>query len=162
MPANVFRRLIIADPFPVAQRDIADIFIKAMLQRIAKIVRFICPYRVLIPFAGKHALSAYRFKSAANTADAREKIDKTKGVMRMMRWRRRQPCFKKGEFIVAQTMPCRVHHYALEDDRAPVLLAQAVKVRHQRFNIVDFQQLTQHRLDLASGVVGDEVPGVCY
>ncbi|EHC41507.1 hypothetical protein LTSEALA_1663 [Salmonella enterica subsp. enterica serovar Alachua str. R6-377] len=43
-----------------------------------------------------------------------------------------------------------------------MLFAQAVKVRHQRFNIVDFQQLTQHRLDLASGVVGDEVPGVCY
>ncbi len=36
MLANVFRRLIIADPFPVAQCDIADIFIKAMLQRIAK------------------------------------------------------------------------------------------------------------------------------
>ncbi len=31
--------LIIADPFPVAQCDIADIF-TAMLQRIAKIVRF--------------------------------------------------------------------------------------------------------------------------
>ncbi|SUH15116.1 Uncharacterised protein [Salmonella enterica subsp. enterica] len=80
----------------------------------------------------------------------------------MMRWRRRQLCFKTAEFIVAQTMPCRVHHYAPEDGRAPVLFAQAVKVRHQRFNIIDFQQLTQHRLDLASGVVGDEVPGVCY
>ncbi len=34
-----FRRLIIAD-LPVAQCDIADIFIKSVLQRIAKIVRY--------------------------------------------------------------------------------------------------------------------------
>ncbi len=50
-----------------------------LLQRIAKIVRFICPVPRLFHSLQTRPASVYRFKSAAN-ADAREEINKTKGV----------------------------------------------------------------------------------
>jgi hypothetical protein len=88
--ANMLRGFFIAHPREMAQSHIADIFIETMLLRIAVPVGFIGAHRMFIPFAGKHALPANRFKTVANTADTGKQIDEAEPIMRMMRRRLRQ------------------------------------------------------------------------
>ena len=89
MLTNMLCRLQIAHAIVMAQRDIADIFIKVMQVRIAIVIRFVGAHRMFVPLAGEYALPAYCFKAAANTANTRKEIDKPKGIMWMMRRRRR-------------------------------------------------------------------------
>ena len=161
--ANMLRRFAIAHAVAVAQRNIANIFIEMMPLRIAVIIGFIGAYRVFIPFAGKHALPAYRFKATANSADPGEEIDKTKGIMRMVCRRRWQQCPEVRIFALAQTMPRRcVRHDAFKNSRAPVVLPNAIQMRHQRFHIIDFQQFAQQRLYGSPGIVCHQILETCY
>ena len=68
----MFRRRLITHAFFMAEGDVADIFIKMMRRRIAIMVGFISAYRMFVPFAGKHALSANRFKTATDAANSGE------------------------------------------------------------------------------------------
>ena len=90
MLANMVCRLTVADAFAMAERDIANVFIKVMAGRVAVIVSFIGAHRMFVPLTGKHALPAYRLKSATDTANTGKEIDKPESIVRMVRWRRGQ------------------------------------------------------------------------
>ena len=122
--AYMLRGFFLAHLREMAQSHIADIFIETMLLRIAVPVGFIGAHRMFIPFAGKHALPANRFKTVANTADTSKQIDEAEPIMRMMRRRLRQERAQVGLLLPGDTT-CRARYRrnALEDSRAPVLLA---------------------------------------
>lgn len=84
---DVGSRLAVADFRAMAQRHIANIGIKLMLLRIAIPIGFIGTYRVLIPLAGKNALTTNRFKPTADPTNSSKEIHKTERIMRMMRRR---------------------------------------------------------------------------
>ena len=83
----MFCRRFIAHALFMAQSDVADIFIKVMRRRVAIMVSFVGAHRMFIPLAGKHALTAYRFKTATDATNTGKEIDKAKRIMRMMCWR---------------------------------------------------------------------------
>ena len=150
----MLRRFFIADIGAVAERDIADIFIKTMLLRITVPVGLVGTHRVLVPLAGKDALPADGFKTVADPADTGKQIDKAERIMRVMSWRRRQQRRQMGDLLRTQT-PRRAgeRRHALEDRRAPVLFADAYQFGDQRFHIIDRHQLTQQRLSLFPGLL---------
>ena len=89
MLTNMLCSLLVTHPLMMAERNITNIFIKVVLQRIAVVIRLVGAHRMLVPLAGKHALPANRFKTATNSANTSKKIDKAKSIMWMMRRRRR-------------------------------------------------------------------------
>jgi hypothetical protein len=78
-----------------------------------------------------------------NTADTGKQIDEAESIMRMMRRRLRQE--RAGGPAPGGYTTCRARRRrnALEDSRAPVLLADGNQLRHQRFDIIYRHQLTQ-------------------
>lgn len=103
----MLRRFFIADIGAVAERDIADIFIKTMLLRITVPVGLVGTHRVLVPLAGKDALPADGFKTVADPADTGKQIDKAERIMRVMSWRRRQQRRQMGDLLRTQTPAAR-------------------------------------------------------
>jgi hypothetical protein len=99
--ANMFGRLLVVDPRPVAERDIANILIKTVFRRIAVVVSLIGAHRMFIPFAGENALAADGFKSAPDPANTGEKIDKAKGIMGMMRRGDGQQTLQMRQLVLA-------------------------------------------------------------
>ena len=99
---------------------------------------------MFVPFAGKYALAADRFKAAANAADAGEKIDKAKSIVGMMRGRRGQHlpqlrCF----FISQQTRLTLAVLPASERFARPFILAELAQTGRHGFPIVYRQHLFQ-------------------
>ena len=158
----MFRRLLVTHPVMMAECDITNIFIKAVLERIAVVVRFIGAHRMLVPLTGKHALPANRFKAATNAANTGKKIDKAKGIMRMMRRWFRQQSIQMNELAVAEAMPCFISNHSLKDGRAPAVLANAIQMSNQRFHVIYFKQLGQHHLHVGLVFICHRVHGACY
>ncbi len=121
--ADMLRRLVIANVGAMAEGDIANIFIETVLLRITIPVGLIGAHRMLVPLAGKDALPADSFKTAADPADTGKQIDKAESIVRMMGRRRRQQRRQMSDLLRTQTR-CRAAEgrHALEDRRAPVLL----------------------------------------
>ena len=160
--ANMFCRLLVAHPILMAQRDITNIFIKVMLEGIAIVVRFVGAHRMLVPLAGKHALPTNCLKAATNPANAGKQIDKSKGIMRMMRRWRRQQGIQISKLIVAEAMPCFVRHHSLKDGRTPAVLANTVQISNQGFHVIYFKQLSQNHLRGGLVIICHRVHGACY
>ncbi|CCJ75862.1 hypothetical protein BN135_926 [Cronobacter muytjensii 530] len=59
---------------------------------------------MFIPLAGKDALAARGFKAATNAANTGEKIDKAKGVVRMMARRRGEQRQEAAVFAGAEAL----------------------------------------------------------
>lgn len=68
-----------------AQGHVADILIEAVLPFITVPVGFVGAHRMLIPLAGKYALAANGFKTAAYTSNPGKQVNKAKRIVRMMR-----------------------------------------------------------------------------
>lgn len=105
--ADMLRRLVIANVGAMAEGDIADIFIETVLLRIAIPVGLIGAHRMLIPLAGKDALPADGFKTAADPADTGKQIDKAEPIVRMMGRRRRQQRRQMSDLLRTQTPAAR-------------------------------------------------------
>lgn len=140
-PADVRRRLGVADFAAVAEGNAANILVKLVRVRVAVPVGAVGAHRVLVPFAGEHALAADGLEAAADPADAGEEIDKAKGVIRMMGGRRGQQLRQPLIFALAEAavdfpgVDC-----TLENGGRPVLLACGQQFSNQRSDTVDSQQ----------------------
>ena len=141
---NMLGGLLIAHAAFMAQGDIANIGVEMMLVRVAVPVGLIGPHGVLVPLAGKYALSADSFKTVPNTADTGKQIDKPEGIVRVRGRRSRKQVLQITKLAFTQATPCSLAgQQTFKDRRAPVAFAVCHQQTGQRFSIIDIQQLAK-------------------
>ncbi|VFS58711.1 Uncharacterised protein [Raoultella planticola] len=76
----------------MAEGNITNIFVEAVLIRVTIPVGFVGAHRMLIPFTGENTLSADRLKAGCGSRRFRQQIDEPESIMGMVgrRWRQQR------------------------------------------------------------------------
>jgi hypothetical protein len=147
----MLRGLFIADIRAMAEGNITNVFVEAVLIRVTVPVGFVGAHRVLIPFAGENALPADRLKAAADPADTGKQIDEPESIMGMVGRRWRQQRCQTGILIGRNTAAARSTVATRLRSPGSSAIANGQQKCHQRFHIVYCHQLAQQRLSLFPG-----------
>src|SRR5690606_17247672 len=131
-----------------SQRNLSDIFVEFMLFRITVPVSLVCPDGFLVPFAGKHALSADFFKSLSDPTNTGKKINKTEFIIWMVGWWFwKHFLLKHFYFTFTQCPWCTLSIQPfIQRFTGPVILTYSTKYFSNSFLVIGLQYLINQRL----------------